>query len=71
MTPLTLKIDPRSRKVSQFKVLYMVIILENLIAIDEKLYEILHKQSLAQTRMSTDGHRRPDADTYLGDGKPQ
>ena len=46
----------------------MVTIFENLKALGEKLYEISHKQSLEQ--MDVDG-RRWDADTHLGEGKPQ
>ena len=41
----------------------MFTIVENLKAIRKKLPEISRKQTLAQTQM--------DADTYLGDGKPE
>ena len=54
-TPVTLKNEPRSQKVNQFKVLAMVTISENFKAISEKLYEILHKQSLAQMDGWIDG----------------
>ena len=44
MTPVTLKIEPHSWKVKQFKVLSMVTVSENVKAISEKLQEMLHKQ---------------------------
>ena len=63
MTPVTLKIEARSQKVNQSKVLSMVIISDNLKAISKKLLDISRKRTLAQ--MWT------DTDTYLGDGKSQ
>ena len=49
MTRVTLKIEPWSRKINHFKVLFMVTISENLKVIGEKLLEISPKQSLVQT----------------------
>ena len=64
MPPVTLKIEPRSQKVTQIKILCLVTISENLKAICDKLWEISHK-----AKSGTDGYRQIRMD--LGEGKPQ
>ena len=63
MTPCDLEIEPWLRKVKLFKVLSMVIISENLKAIGKNCRK--YHVNKTQTRMDA------DADTHVGDRKPQ
>ena len=68
MNTVTLKLELWSRKVNQSKVLSMITISETFKVISKKTVG-----NIAQTKSGPDGRERMrmDADTHLGDGKPQ